>query len=75
MFVLLIILKTFIYRFLNVYQTMAIAAMTILAPQMLINIRSEMYSPGNLSCPVSTLPWDANIVLESSGTSEILELR
>ena len=52
---------------------MAIAAMTILAPRMLINIRSEMYNPDNLSCPVSTLPWDANHVLESSGSEEMSE--
>ena len=74
MFVLLIILKTFIYRFLNVYQTMAIAAMTILAPQMLINIRSEMYDPDNLSCPECTLPWNANPVLESVIRSEVSAL-
>ena len=73
MFVLLIILKTFIYRFLNVYQAMAIAAMTILAPRMLINIRSEMYNPGNILCPASTLPWDANHALESSGSEEMSE--
>ena len=73
MFVLLIILKTFIYRFLNVYQTMAIVAMTILAPQMLINIRSEMYNPGNLSCPVSNLPWDAYHTRESFGSEEVSE--
>ena len=53
---------------------MAIAAMTIMAPQMLINIRSEMYDPDNLSCPASTLPWDANPALESVVSSEIEEL-
>ena len=74
MFVLLIILKTFIYRFLNVYKTMAIAVMTILAPKMLINIRSEMYDPDNLSCHECTLPWDVNPALESIVSSEMAEL-
>ena len=60
--------------FLNVYQTMAIAVMTILAPRMLINIRSEVYSLGIL-CPVSTLPWDANHTRESSGSEEMSEFR
>ncbi|PAV15368.1 hypothetical protein PNOK_0913100 [Pyrrhoderma noxium] len=50
---------------LNVYQTMAVAVMTILAPRMLINIRSEMYNPDNLSFPVSTLTWDGSPALES----------
>ncbi|PAV15510.1 hypothetical protein PNOK_0927400 [Pyrrhoderma noxium] len=62
-----------LYKFLNVYQTLAIAVMTTFAPRMLINIRSEMYNPGNLSCPASTLPWDAYHTRESFGSEEMSE--
>ena len=49
---------------------MAIAVMTILAPRMLINIRSEVYNPGNISFPVSTLPWDVDPIPETFNSSE-----
>ena len=54
---------------------MVIAVMTVLAPRMLIIIRSEVYNPDNLSCPVSTLSWDAYPAPESFGISELSELR
>ena len=59
----------------TVYQIVTITIMTILAPRMLINIRTEIYRPGAHSSPsdMRSLSWDASPVVATSNECGTIE--
>ena len=55
-------LQAYLYSQLKAFQIVTVTLMSILAPQMLINIRHEIYNPSTPSHPsaMDTLTWDVN---------------